>query len=396
MNVKIQHKLKRNLPLDYISACLTNLNMQNVVWVLYLSYCGLNLAEIGIIEGIYHTTSMICEIPSGAVADLLGRKRSMLLSRVCTAVSCVFMLFSKSFGLFAVSFVIQALGNNLNSGSEEALVYDSMRCMGQEEQYLKVCGKLNIIIEVSQGLATVLGGILAEYSYFWCYSACLVIALLALLPVLLMTETPWMDQKERQKRVCQAVADHFKTSFEILKSDLRIMKIIVYYSVVFAAETLLFFYSQQYYFELGYNKIFISLILLAVGIASCLGAAMSEKLFRQLGKRTRDAAAFAIGVSILCYGFQNVTLSVLAFALAGFFNSALYPIQSDALNKIIPSGQRATLISVNSMFFSIAMILMFPLAGFIADFRGLAKVFAGIGLALMLFIICWNMAEHDV
>lgn len=396
MNVKLQQKLKRNLPLDYISAFLTNLNMQNVVWVLYLSYCGLNLAEIGMLEGIYHTTSMICEIPSGAVADLLGRKRSMLLSRICTAVSCVFMLFSKSFGLFAVSFVIQALGNNLNSGSEEALVYDSMRCVGQEEQYLKVCGKLNIIIEVSQGLATVFGGMLAEYSYFWCYSACLVIALLALLPVLMMTEAPWMERKECQKRVCEVVASHFKTSFEILKSDLRIMKIIVYYSVVFAAETLLFFYSQQYYFELGYNKIFISLILLAVGIASCLGAAMSEKLFRQLGKRTRDAAAFAIGISILCYGFQNITLSVLAFALAGFANSVLYPIQSDALNQIIPSEQRATLISVNSMFFSIAMILMFPLAGFIADIWGLARVFAGIGLALLLFIIGWNAAERDM
>lgn len=396
MNVKLQQKLKRNLPLDYISAFLTNLNMQNVVWVLYLSYCGLNLAEIGMLEGIYHTTSMICEIPSGAVADLLGRKRSMLLSRVCTAVSCVFMLFSKSFGLFAVSFVIQALGNNLNSGSEEALVYDSMRCVGQEEQYLKVCGKLNIIIEVSQGLATVFGGMLAEYSYFWCYSACLVIALLALLPVLMMTEAPWMERKECQKRVCEVVASHFKTSFEILKSDLRIMKIIVYYSVVFAAETLLFFYSQQYYFELGYNKIFISLILLAVGIASCFGAAMSEKLFRQLGKRTRDAAAFAIGISILCYGFQNITLSVLAFALAGFANSVLYPIQSDALNQIIPSEQRATLISVNSMFFSIAMILMFPLAGFIADIWGLARVFAGIGLALLLFIIGWNAAERDM
>lgn len=84
MDLKLEKKLKRNLPLDYISAFLTNLNMQSVVWVLYLSYCGLNLAEIGVIEGIYHATSILCEIPSGAAADLLGRKRSMILSRICT------------------------------------------------------------------------------------------------------------------------------------------------------------------------------------------------------------------------------------------------------------------------------------------------------------------------
>lgn len=394
MNIKLVNKLKRNLPLDYVAAFLTNLNMQNVVWVLYLAYCGLNLAEIGILEGIYHATSIICEIPSGAAADLLGRKRSMMLSRICAAISCAIMLFSKSFGLFAVSFIIQALGNNLNSGSEEALVYDSMRYLGQEEQYLKVCGRLNIIIEVSQGLATVLGGILAEYSYFWCYSACLAIALLALLPVLLMTETPWIDQGERKKTVRETVAAHFRTSFEILKSDSRILKLIIFYSVVFAAETVLFFYSQQYYFELGYDKIFISIILFGTGLASCLGAAVSERIFRKFGKKTAVIGAFAIGTALLCYGFRRTLLSAAAFAAAGFFNSVLYPIQSDALNQLIPSGQRATLISVDSMFFSIAMIVMFPLAGFMADLWGLAKVFAGLGLALMLFVTGWTVSER--
>lgn len=75
----------------------------------------------------------------------------MILSRICIGVSCLLMLFSRSFGLFALSFVIQTLGNNFNSGSEEALVYDSMKCIGQEEQYMSVCGRLNVILEVSQG-----------------------------------------------------------------------------------------------------------------------------------------------------------------------------------------------------------------------------------------------------
>ena len=135
MNAKtetIQAKLKRNINLDYLSTFITNLNMQGSVWVLYLAYCGLSLAEIGLLEGIYHATSIICEIPSGAVADLLGRKRSMILSRICIAVSCMLMLFSRNFGLFAMSFIIQALGNNFNSGSEEALVYDSMKAIDRK------------------------------------------------------------------------------------------------------------------------------------------------------------------------------------------------------------------------------------------------------------------------
>ncbi len=68
----------------------------------------------------------------------------------------------------------------------------------------------------------------------------------------------------------------------------------------------------------------------------------------------------------------------------------LYPVQSEQLNRLIPSGQRATLISVNSMFFSIAMILVFPLAGALADVCGLTTVLVGIGIGLAVFTAVWN------
>lgn len=384
--VKTQQKnrLLRNITLDYINTVVTNLNMQSAIWVLYLAYCGLNLAQIGLVEGIYHATSIVFEIPSGAVADLLGRKRSMVLSKICIAISCMIMLFARSFWLFVLSFIIQALGNNLNSGSEEALVYDSMKFAGQEECYMRVSGRLNMLIEVSQGIATVLGGILAEISYVWCYTACLMIALLALIPVTLMTEAPYANAQKNQQSIGEIVIIHFRTCFAILRSDSRIMKIIVYYAVIFASETLLFFYSQQYYYEMGYNKIQISLILLVVGGSSCVGAAMSEKISERIGKRTAQVGAFVIVAAFLIYGFRNLFASVVAFSAAGFFDAALYPLQSHQLNRLIPSEQRATLISVNSMFFSIVMILLFPLVGMLADWYGLTAVLVAVGVLLIV------------
>ena len=293
MNEKQNLRLKRNVGLDYVHTFLSNMNMQSSIWVLYLAYCGLHLAQIGLLEGIYHATSIVCEIPSGAAADLWGRKRCMILSNLCIAVSCVIMLFSKSFGWFAVSFAVQALGNNLNSGSEEALVYDSMKCLGQEEHYMGVYGRLNVLIEVAQGLATVAGGVLAEFSYFWCYAACVVIAVLALLPVLGMAEPPQCSKAAdtaggsakdapaegtpAQRTIWETVKHHFAVSACILQKDARIGKIIGFYSVVFAAHTLLFFYSQQYFADFGYNKVQISVIMLLVGGASCFGALASEK-----------------------------------------------------------------------------------------------------------------------
>lgn len=362
--------------------------MQSCIWVLYLAYKGLNLTEIGIVEGIYHATSILCEIPSGAAADLLGRKKCMLLSRICIAISCLIMLFADDFWMFAFSFIIQAFGNNLNSGSEEALIYDSMKAIGREDHYMGVYGKLNVIIEVSQQIATIAGGILAEYSYFWCYGASLLIAVLAIVPVEFMVEAPVYredDAAGKKTSILETVKIHFKTSFEILKSDIRILKIITFYSIAFASHTLLFFYSQQYYIDLGYNKIQLSFIMFCVGLTSCAGALLSEKLYNKFGRKLAFVGAFSIAVAYICYGVQNTIISVIAFSVASFCNSMLYPVQSDSLNELIPSQQRATLISVDSMFFSIAMIIMFPLAGALADLFGLTRVFVGIGIVLIGF-----------
>ena len=82
---------------------------------------------------------------------------------------------------FAIGFTISALSYNLNSGSEEALVYDSLKKIGEEKSYLKVNSRLNLIIEISQGLATFIGGILAEYSYIYCYITVIIISLLSII-----------------------------------------------------------------------------------------------------------------------------------------------------------------------------------------------------------------------
>lgn len=386
-------KIRRNINLDYISTFITNLNMQSSIWVLYLAYCGMNLMQIGLLEGIYHATSIVCEIPSGALADLVGRKKSMMLGRICVTISCIIMLFTRNFWWFAISFLLQALGNNFNSGSEEALVYDSMICLGEEKDYIRINGRINTVIEVSQAIATVAGGVLAEYSYFVCYAACTVISLLAFVPVVFMKEPPVLKDGEKEEHLTagRLVARHFQTSFGILASDLRILKIVTYFSVVFAAHTLLFFYSQQYYSDMGYNKIQISIIMLFAGFASCLGAILSERLYRRFEKKISVFSAAVIALTLVFYSIGNPVLSIGMFIGANFFNSVLYPIESESLNRIIPSEQRATLISVNSMFFSIVMIVTFPVVGALADVWSLVPILGVFGALLLFFVFVWDV-----
>ncbi len=390
MDTVLRKKLQRNVHLDYIAIFIERLNMQSSIWVLYLAWCGLNLGQIGILEGLYHITSMVFEIPSGAIADLLGRKKSIILSRICITLSCFIMLFFRNFWMFALSFIIQALGNNFISGSEEALIYDSLKAVGEEDRFIGISGKDQVIIEISCGIATVTGGILAEYSYFCCYAACLAVSLLAFFPVFFMTEAPFEKTVSTEGSLAYRLINHFKTSFAILRADRRIFRIVVYYETVFAAHTLLFFYSQQYFSNLGHNKIAISIFMLAFSVCSCIGALVSDRVFARFGKKLSFVAALITGICIFLFYFDSTWISVAALSTSGLFISMLYPVQSATLNSLISSEQRATLISVNSMFFSIAMIVLFPAAGFIADTIGLSYIFAGIGTILIAFTLLWS------
>lgn len=114
---------------------------------------------------------------------------------------------------------------------------------------------------------------------------------------------------------------------------------------------------------------------------------MSEKVFNRFGARVAIIASVVIAASICCFVFNNVWIAVIMLSVAGFCNSLLYPIQLVCLNRLIPSGQRATLISVNSMFFSIAMIIIFHVTGFLADRFGLGNVLMGLGILLLVFIL---------
>lgn len=93
MNSNI-NKLHRNIRLDYFFTFINNLNMSSSIWVLYLAYRGMNLLEIGLLEGLFHITSTICEVPSGAIADLWGRKNTLIGGRIYIAISCIIMLFA--------------------------------------------------------------------------------------------------------------------------------------------------------------------------------------------------------------------------------------------------------------------------------------------------------------
>lgn len=370
------NKISKNIKNEYLYRFLSSFDITSAIWVLYLGYKGMTLAEIGLLEGIFHVTGFLSEIPTGALADLFGRRKIIIIGRLTSLISAIIMLFSNSFLGFAIGFILSAWGYNLNSGSEEALVYDSLKVLKREEEYLKINGKINLIIEVSQGLAVFIGGLLSEINFSISYITAIVIGIFSLIVSFKFTEVDIREPHE--ERI--TVINHFKTSINIVKENKMLLNILIFFPIIYTFSAIIYFYGQKFLSDGGYSRVNISIIFLVNGILSSIGAILSSKVYEKFKSIGWISISMIISILILFMGNVTKNISLLIFLLIGFLTSILQPISSKLINSMVASKQRATIISVESMFYSMMMIILFPICGFIGDKFALEISFKFIGI----------------
>ena len=114
-------KIKQQLRRLYAVTAISSLQIAGASWVALLAARGFSLTEIGFAEGVFHLVSFLFEVPSGVIADVFGRKKSMVASQCMFAAASAAMLLSRSMGGVCLAMALSALGYNFASGSREAL-----------------------------------------------------------------------------------------------------------------------------------------------------------------------------------------------------------------------------------------------------------------------------------
>ena len=159
MNIQKQKRLLSLLELT------SNFSLTGGAWIIFLAQRGFSLFEIAVGETFFHIVSFLAEIPSGAAADLWGRKKTMLISQLCFILSVPCYIFAYELPLLMLAMGLTALGYNFNSGTRSALTYDSLLQCGKEEEYLKVSADQLFLYSFSSMLASLCTGIVGKIGY---------------------------------------------------------------------------------------------------------------------------------------------------------------------------------------------------------------------------------------
>ena len=360
--------LKRNIPRNYIFTFLKEFKVTNGIWMIYLASKGLSLTELGLIEAIFHITSFLMEIPTGAVADMWGRKASRICGRVGQLISAFIILNSNSFWGFAIGFIVSALSYNLESGAGEALIYDSLKEVGDEKKYMRISGINEVIMQAAQTCGLLLGGFLSNYSYTYAYAVTIIVSLVSIIQALSFREPNIKPQ------IGGITFSLFKNqvgeSFKIIAGNKRLGFLIMFSQAIFMFNTSIFFYFQNYLLEKGISKGNIGIILAVSSLAAVITASQTYRIEKKVGEKI-IILLLPLIIAICIWGTALSKYYYVFFIVINAIESIIFVAVSDYTNKLIPSDRRATILSMGSMIFSLYMMVIFPLIGKLADLYSL-------------------------
>lgn len=382
----MDHKLnlKKQLACIYTSDLFSGLRITDAVWVALLAARGFSLWEIGLAESVYHIVSLFCEVPSGMAADLLGRRKTLLSGGVLTVTCNLLMAFAPNLFTICLAMGLNALAMTMFSGTFTALVYDSLKTEGREDEYIQVSAnssQISMLANAIGSLASLLKRFLG-FAGFYLLSAAfegVSTAALALMEEPIVTKA----QANREKHPLRTLPEQFR---QLVRDSLHVLhtcpmagKLIASSALISVPSYLTKMFLQQRLVELGWPTELLFLPLLLGGLACVAGTEVGRRVRCRSMRRLYSACALLCGVGTLLVGAAPAWGGILGMMLVQGVLEVYLLHESQKLNDAIPSDQRATLISVDSMAYSLLMIPASPLVGAVGDAFGQA----GAGLALL-------------
>lgn len=356
-------KIKKQLTGLYLSSIFGSLSMTGA-WVAILAARGFSLVEIGIAETVFHITSLIFEIPSGVLADIFGRKKMLIVGTVMRMIANAIMIFSVDLPTVCLSIAFHALYYNFTSGSGEALAYDSLKSAGQEGRFERYESNQLIIYRLCGGISTLCAGFALFIGHRLAYGTGLITAVIQIV-ILSTLQEFYGDRPENREKLTERLARCFSESLSFLVNAKRVAALMLCNALVGAVDTLLLFFLQAKLPERGLSGWGLGLALLFMEMGGILGSKLILRL-----KRLRYPAVFILSAILVLVGFLAEHSTMYLIMIIGGFISAMaddaLQVRTNAkIQDMLPSEQRATLTSVESFTFSVVMIVMSPLAGFV-------------------------------
>lgn len=398
----MNRSLHNNIRTIYLLGFFHSFMVVIPVFVPLLQGYGLSMSQVLQTQAMFALTIAICEVPSGYMADMWGRRRAILIGSALNAVGFISLLWADSFVDFLIYEIILGVGFSLISGADLALLYDT-------EVYLQERGlpggagagkSLSRLISV-EAAASGFAGIVASVLLLWSMDGVIIVqAFTGLMPLLLgfaLVEVP----RPVANTSARGNARHI---VELLLFGKPVVLWTAFAITVFGLLAVYVFWTYQKYWEIqGVPVESYGYIWAAFALTVSIAARYASNLEQIIGTRR---VLYLVGI-LPIFGLLGMALGsgwigvMFGFALQvsrGITMSLFY----EALNRRVPGDFRATLNSLVSLCVRAVFIVTGPLLGYALDRLGvestlllLVAIFAPLITVVLIPLVVRIRREED-
>ena len=350
---------------------------------------GMDLFQVGMVMGVYSLTIVLLELPTGGLADIIGRKRVSLVAYGFSLVSVLVLLFAFRFPVFLVGFVLSGVGRALSSGALDAWFVDTLKAADPEIDLQPAFASVGTFSMLALGVGT-LGGslipdlfaglppdgsaVLTPLSMPLVFSLVAYLVLLLVVIVLVKEERPASQDKPFVDGVRQ-VPEMIGTALSLTRQNDILLLLLGVTTVSGVTLASLESFWQPHFaglFEYQVGETFwFGVIMGGNFLFGMFGNMLITPISKAFGNRHALVAAgfhglrgvFLIGLALQ----SNIPAAVALFWLVYLNMGAVNSLHSTLLNEQIPSEQRSSMLSIESLSSYVGGAFGSILLGYVAE-----------------------------
>lgn len=374
-------KYERNVSIYYSYSIFAELLILGPIIVLFLLSKGLSFTEIMVLQSISAISVIVFEVPTGALADRIGRKYSLILGSIFWSISLIVYILGDSFLIFAIAEIVFSLGATFKSGADTALIYDTLALVKRENEFQKIEGHARSLALYAQAFGSIIAGFVYEVNGNLPLIISIGFMIITIIIAFNFKEPP--KEHEKEEFIIKYVAQIKDSGTYILKHE-KLKALILYSMVFFIFYRAGFWYFQPYMEGVNIPVKYFGIIFFIFNIVAAITSKYSYKIMELTKPKTLTFMSILLIVSFIILGTVKVSYGVLAILLQQIARGLYRPVMYKYLNKHIPSEKRATVLSFQSLSNNLASAITLPLVGLLLDSTDIFTTHLVMAIAMIL------------
>lgn len=350
------------------------------ILMLFYKDVGFTTAESFQLKAFYSLSIVIFDLPSGYLADMIGRRRSLLIGATLGTLGFAIYSFTASFYYFMLAEIALGIGQSFINGADSALLYDTLKSDKRENEYLKYEGRLFSVGNFAEAAGSFVGGALALYSLRLPFLAQTGVAFMAIPAAYFLVEPP---VHREMKGGFLATLYSIKLA---IQNNVPLRWNLLFSALIGSATLTMAWIYQLRLKEVGFNEMEIGSIAMILNVIAGFVTFFAYRIESNLQpKATLWITTLLITSTFVFAAYATSYWLILVFMLFYSARGVANPVLKEYVNRVTSSDIRASILSMRSLLIRGLFAAIGPFFGWYADLYSLHEAMVILGIVFSFF-----------